>query len=175
MSQEASQSNSSVEAENDNQPRPTTRLSKLLSKSLSSEKSLSSSAKEDDKASEEQPTVMTFNKTNKAKEFSKDFKDDEEHIMKPAPSRTMSSMMSTLKHDDRSGGSSNLESDSGSSDESEGKVQLFKSLKFSDDALKQMNAKRQEIVGGRKIMESNKDANSETNLGRELNHNFAKS
>ena len=95
--------------------------------------------------------------------------------MKPVPSRTMSSMMSTLKHDDRSGDSSNLEPDSGSSDESEGKVELFKSLKFSDDALKQMNAKRQEIVGGRNIMESNKDANSETNLGRKLNHNIAKS
>ena len=77
MNQEASQSNSSVEADNDNQPRPTTRLSKLLSKSLSSEKSLSSSAKEDDKVSEEQPTVVTFNKTNNAKELLKDFKDDE--------------------------------------------------------------------------------------------------
>ena len=98
-----------------------------------------------------------------------------EHIMKPVPSRTMSSMMSTLKHDDRSGDSSNLGPDSGSSDESEGKVELFKSLKFSDDALKQMNAKRQEIVGSRKIMESNNDANTETNLGRELNHNIAKS
>ena len=77
MTQETSQSNSSLEAENDNQPRPTTRLSKLLSKSLSSEKSLSSSAKEDDKASEEQSTVVTFEKKHGASEFLKDFKDDE--------------------------------------------------------------------------------------------------
>ena len=77
LSQEASQSNSSLEADNNNEPRPTTRLSKLLSKSLSSEKSLSSSAKEDDKASEEQPTVVAFNNKHSASDFLKDFKDDE--------------------------------------------------------------------------------------------------
>ena len=81
MSQETSQSNSSIEAENDNQPRPTTRLSKLLSKSLSSEKSLSSSAKEDDKASEEQSTVVNLEKKHGASEFLKGFKDDEGKLL----------------------------------------------------------------------------------------------
>ena len=54
--------------------RPTTKLSKLLSKSLSSEKSLSSSAKEDDKASDEQPTVVAFEKKHGVSEFLKGFK-----------------------------------------------------------------------------------------------------
>ena len=81
LSQETSQSNSSLEAENENQPRPTTRLSKLLSKSLSSEKSLSPSAKEDDKASDERPTVVAFEKKHGASEFLKGFKDDEGELI----------------------------------------------------------------------------------------------
>ena len=79
--EDGSQPNSSLDTETDNQPRPTTRLSKLLSKSLSSEKSLSSSAKEDDKISEEQPTVVTFDKRNSANEFLKDFQDDEGKLL----------------------------------------------------------------------------------------------
>ena len=43
--------------------------------------------------------------------------------------------------------SSDANSTSSSADESKDKDELFKSLKFSDDILQQMNAKRQEIVG----------------------------
>ena len=89
--------------------------------------------------------------------------------MKPAPSRTMSSMMSSLKQEDQSAGSSNLESDSPSSDESKGKNELFKSLTFSNEVLQQMNAKRQEIVGGRKIFGVGKDSSSEPGQRRESN------
>ena len=84
-----------------------------------------------------------------------------EYIAKPAPSRTMSSMMSSLKQEDPSAGSSNLQSDSSSSDESKGQDELFKSLKFSDEVLQQMNAKRKEIVGGRNILGADKDSPSE--------------
>ena len=59
--------------------------------------------------------------------------------------------MNSIKQNDRSESSSDLDSESSTSDESKGKDELFKSLKFSDDILQQMNAKRQEIVGGRRI------------------------
>ena len=83
---------------------------------------------------------------------------DSEPPMKPAPSRTRSSMMSSMGLKESS---SDLDSASSSSDESKGKDELFKSLKFSDDILQQMNAKRQEIVGGHKTLGT---AQEETDL-----------
>ena len=73
---EIAQTNLSNEIDDDDKPRPTTRLSKLLSKSLSSDKSLSSSAKEDDRISDEQPTVVSPNLKNRGVEFLKDFTDE---------------------------------------------------------------------------------------------------
>ena len=64
------------ETKSDNQHKTTTRLSKLLSKSLSSEKSLSSSVKKDDHISEEQPTVLTSHRKLSGAEFLKDFTDE---------------------------------------------------------------------------------------------------
>ena len=57
-------------------PRPKTRLSKLLSKSLSSEKSLSSAGKEDDRASDDPSTVVSTKQKVGGAEFLKDFRDD---------------------------------------------------------------------------------------------------
>ena len=72
-------------------------------------------------------------------------------IVKPVPSRTMSSMMASIKQNDPTDSPrSDLDVESQISDESESKDNLLKTLKFSSDILQQMNAKRQEIVGGRK-------------------------
>jgi hypothetical protein len=60
----------------DNHPKPKTRLSKLLSKSLSSEKSVSSSVKEDDRLSDEQPTVVSSKQNLSGAEFLKGFTDN---------------------------------------------------------------------------------------------------
>ena len=57
-------------------PRPKTRLSKLLSKSLSSEKSQSSAGKEDDRASDDPSTVVSTRQIVSGAEFLKDFRDD---------------------------------------------------------------------------------------------------
>ena len=56
-------------------PRPKTRLSKLLSKSLSSEKSQSSAGKEDDRASDDPSTVVSSKQKVGGAEFLKDFRD----------------------------------------------------------------------------------------------------
>ena len=88
-------------------------------------------------------------------------------IMKTAPSRTMSSIMNSIKQNERSESSSDLDSESSSSDESKGKDELFKSLKFSDDILQQMNAKRQEIVGGRRIQATGTQAQTNLNLRKD--------
>ena len=87
--------------------------------------------------------------------------------MKTAPSRTMSSIMNSIKQNERSESSSDLDSESSSSDESKGKDELFKSLKFSDDILQQMNAKRQEIVGGRRIQATGIQAQTNLNLRKD--------
>ena len=76
----------------------------------------------------------------------------------------MTSMMSSMGIKGP-GSSSNSDSVSSSSDESKGKDDLFKSLKFSDDILQQMNAKRQEIVGGRKTLGTPQE-NTELNQRR---------
>ena len=55
-------------------PRPKTRLSKLLSKSLSSEKSQSSAGKEDDRASDDPSTVVSSKQKVGGAEFLKDFR-----------------------------------------------------------------------------------------------------
>ena len=70
------QPSTSIDPKFDNQHKPTTRLSKLLSKSLSSEKSISSSIKEEGRVSEEPPTIVTSNRKLSGAEFLKDFIDD---------------------------------------------------------------------------------------------------
>ena len=64
-------------------PRPKTRLSKLLSKSLSSEKSQSSAGKEDDRASDDPSTVVSSKQKVGGAEFLKDFRDDRGKRNKP--------------------------------------------------------------------------------------------
>ena len=71
--QEANQHSTSHQNKVDDQPKPKTRLSKLLSKSISSEKSVSSSVKEDDRLSDEPPTVVPSKQNLSGAEFLKDF------------------------------------------------------------------------------------------------------
>ena len=69
-------SNPSSGTQSDLLPRPQTRLSKILHRSLSSERSIPSSAKENERVSEEQPTVALADKNSREATVSKNVKDE---------------------------------------------------------------------------------------------------
>ena len=69
-------SNPSSGTQSDLLPRPQTRLSKILHRSLSSERSISSLAKEDERVSEEQPTVVLADEKSRETTVLKNVKDE---------------------------------------------------------------------------------------------------
>ena len=81
VNQERIQSSLQLKMQTSLDPRPKTRLSKLLSRSISSEKSISSSAKEDDRVSDEQPTVLSSKEKLSGAEFLKEYPDEKSMLI----------------------------------------------------------------------------------------------